>query len=175
MSAPARRRPLLPGPDQVVLRSLVVAGVLLALLAAQLAGARPPDWLQVAVTLLAVLGALRPESIAGVLAPCGVCVVWALGPDPLSPLLLAVAAGLVVAHVGALVAAQGPALARVDPAQARRWLVRGVGLWLAALVVWGLDLLVEDHPGGRRTYAVGLLLLAAAAVMGTREVGKRVG
>lgn len=173
--ATAQRRRLLPGPDQVALRVLVVVGVLGALLAAEAAGARPAGWFQLVVLVLATVTALRPESIAGVLALCGASAAWALGPDPLSPLVLVVAAGLVLTHVSALVAAQGPALVSVDPAQAWLWLRRGVTLWLAALTVWGLALLVEDHPGGRRTYAVGLLLLAALAVLGTRQVGKRVG
>ncbi len=72
-------------------------------------------------------------------------------------------------------AAQGPALLLVDPGQVRLWLGRGVLLWLAAAAVWGLALAVEDHPGGRSAYAVGLLLLTALAVVGTRLIGRRVG
>jgi len=81
---------------------------------------------------------------------------------------------MVLSHVCSLVAAQGPALMAVDGRQVWLWLRRGLVLWLAAAGVWGFALLVEDHPGGRTTYAVGLLLLAAVAVVGTREVGRRV-
>ncbi len=149
---------------------MVVVGVLLALVAALAAGARPSDWVQLAVVGLAVVTAVRPESIAGVAALGGTAYVWALSPEPLSPLVLLAAGGMVLAHVSALVAAQGPALMRVDPGQVRLWLLRGVLLWLAAAAVWGLALLVQDHPGGRTTYAVGLFLLAALAVVGTRLV-----
>ncbi len=82
---------------------------------------------------------------------------------------------MLLTHLSAAVAAQGPALLRVDGRQAWLWLRAACVLWLAAVGVWGLALLVEDHPGGRTTYAVGLLLLAALAVVGTRAVSRRVG
>ena len=173
-AAVAQQRRLWPGVDQVVLRSFFVGGVLLALIAAQVAGARPPGWVQVAVVALAAHSALRSESLAGTLALCGAAYFWALAPDPLSPLVLVVAAGMVLSHLCSLVAAQGPALMAVDGRQVWLWLRRGIVLWLTAAAVWGFALLVEDHPGGRTTYAVGLLLLAAVAVVGTREVGRRV-
>ena len=41
---------------------------------------------------------------------------------------------------------------RLDREQTARWALRGVLLWLAAAVVWGLDLLAADLPGdGWRT------------------------
>jgi hypothetical protein len=171
----APRRRLWPGPDQVALRALVVGGVVTALGAAGLAGAHPAGWVLAGIVGLATINALRPDSVAGVVALGGSAFVWALAPEPLSPLVLVVAGGMVLAHVSALVAAQGPALIGVDGRQVWLWLRRGVVLWLAALAVWGLALLVDDHPGGRTTYAVGLLLLAAVAVVGTRVVSRRVG
>jgi hypothetical protein len=86
-----------------------------------------------------------------------------------------VVAGMLLSHLAALVAAQGPALLLVDGRQVRLWLGRGALLWLAATFVWVLALVVDDHPGGRSAYAVGLLLVAALAVAGTRLVGRRVG
>ena len=82
---------------------------------------------------------------------------------------------MVLTHVSATVVAQGPALLRVDGAQVVLWLRRGVVLWLAGVAVWAIALLLDDHPGGRTTYAVGLPLLAAVAVVGTRGVSRRVG
>ena len=177
MSTPgeAELRRILPGPDQVALRALVVLGAVVALAGAALAGARVGTWVQLSVVLLAVVTALRPESVAGVVALCGAAYAWALVPDPLSPLVLVAAAGMVLLHVGALVAAQGPAVVRVDPAQAWLWLRRGITLWAAAAAVWGGALVLDDHPGGRTTYAVGLLVVVAVAVLGTRRVGRRVG
>ena len=171
----AEMRRILPGPDQVALRALLVLGVVVALGSAEVAGARVETWVQTCVVLLAVATALRPESIAGVVALGGAAYAWALVPQPLSPLVLVVTAGMVLTHVTALVAAQGPAVARVDRTQAWLWLRRGVALWAAAAGVWGLAQLLDDHPGGRATYAVGLLLVVAVAVLGTRLVGRRVG
>jgi hypothetical protein len=171
----AQRRRLYPDPVQAVLRLMVLAGVLAALAAAVAAGARPTAWVQVVVVGLAAFATVRPDSVAGIVALGGTAYVWALSPEPLSPLVLVVAAGMLLTHLAALVAAQGPALLRVDPGQVRLWLWRGFLLWLAAVAVWGLALAVQDHPGGRSTYAVGLLLLAALAVVGTRLMGRRVG
>ena len=172
-TAAGEQRRLWPGPDQLALRSLVLTGVLVVLVAADAARAPSPLWVEVSVVGLAILTALRPESIAGVVALVGSAYVWALTPEPLSPLVLVVAAGMVLTHVSALVAAQGPALVHVDPRQAWLWLRRGVVLWAVAAAVWGLALVVEERPGGRATYAVGLLLLAALAVLGTRAVSRR--
>ncbi len=171
----AQRRRLYPDPFQVVLRLMVPVGVVVALEAAVAAGARPSGWVQVATVGLAAVTALRPDSVAGILALGGTAYAWALSPEPLSPLVLLVAAGMVLSHLAALVAAQGPALLRVDPGQVRLWLGRGIALWLLTAAVWGIARVVADHPGGRSAYAVGLLLLAALAVVGTRLVGRRVG
>jgi hypothetical protein len=174
-STPAQRRRLYPDPVQTLLRLAVVAGVPVALAAAVGAGARPSGWVQAVVIGLAAVTAVRPESVAGVAALGGTAYAWALSPEPLSALVLVVVAGMLLSHLAALVAAQGPALLLVDPGQVRLWLGRGVLLWLAAAAVWGLALAVEDHPGGRSAYAVGLLLLTALAVVGTRLIGRRVG
>ncbi len=161
----ARRR-VYPGPDQVVARASVVLGAMTSIVAAQAAGARPAGWLQGVLIALAALVAAQPESTAGIGLLIGAAYVWSTVPDPLSPLVLVAAAGMVLVHVGALVSAQGPPRMRLDRAQTGRWLLRGVLLWLAAAAVWGLDLLAADLPGGRLAYAVGLtvlMLLAAAA------------
>ncbi len=176
MSTPVvERRRLWPGPDQVAVRALIAVGVVVALSAALQAGARPDGWFLVVVVCLAAFHTLRPDSIAGVLALGGCGCAWGLVPEPLSPLVLLAAAGMVLTHVSATVVAQGPALLRIDGAQVWLWLRRGVVLWLAGVAVWAIALLLDDHPGGRTTYAVGLLLLAAVAVVGTRGVSRRVG
>jgi hypothetical protein len=159
------RRRIYPGLDQVVVRSLVLLGAMTTLVAVQAAGSRPALWVQLVVTGLAVLLAVRPDSSGGAVLLVGVAYLWATVPDPLSPLVLLAAGGLVLAHVAALVAGQGPASMRVDPRQAGLWLARGVLLWLAAAAVWGLTWLADGWPAGRLAYAAGLtaLLLLAAA------------
>ena len=166
-------RRLYPDLDQAVLRAGVVVGGLLPLVAASAAGARLPQWIQVSVLLLALVHALRPESLAGVGVLLGAAYAWALVPDSLSPLVLLTAGGMVLAHVAAVVAAQGPARMRVDLAQARSWFLRGVGLWLAAATVWLLGMLLVDAPRGRLVYAGGLVLFTATALITTWLLGVR--
>ncbi len=161
------RRRVYPGMDQALLRGTVVVGAATSIVAAQAAGARPAGWVQGMLMGLALLLAARPESEAGVALLVGTAYVWSTVPDPLSPLVLVAAAGMVLVHVGALVAAQGPARIPVNGVQARRWLLRGVLLWLAAVSVWGLDLLAADLPGGRLAYAAGLTVLMLVAATGT--------
>jgi hypothetical protein len=160
------RRRVYPGLDQAALRAAVLVGAMTSLVAAQGAGARPALWLQAALTALAILLVVRPESSTGVVLLLGLAYVWWTVPDPLTPLVLLAAAGMVLVHVAALVAAQGPAGMRVDMSQVGLWLWRGAVLWLAGAAVWGMNLLATDLPGGRLVYAAGLttfMLVAAVA------------
>jgi hypothetical protein len=163
-------RRIYPDIDQVLLRLLVVLGASITVVAAQAAGARPPVWLQVVVGGLAVLATLRPESVAATGLLLATAYAWALAPETLSPLVLLAAAGMVLTHVAALVAAQGPAQLRVDAVQVRRWAARGVLLWLAATATWGLGVVIEDVPQRRFAYALGLTLLAVLAVATTQTL-----
>lgn len=172
-TATAERRRIYPGLDQFALRTLVPLGVTAAIAAAQAAGARPGPWEQGIVVGLAALTAFRPESIAGVGALAGVAYVWALVPETLSPLVLVAAAGMILAHLSALVAAQGPARMAVDGRQLLLWAARGLLLWLAAAAVWGLSVAVVDLPQRRLAYAVGLVVLTVVALAATRLVGSR--
>ncbi len=169
---PVRRR-VYPGIDQVALRSLVVIGASTTVLAAQAAGARPGAWHQVVVLVLAAATALRPESVAGVGVLAGAAYTWALVPETLSPLVLLAAGGMVLVHVSALVAAQGPARMRLDGTQVRRWAARAVLLWLAAAAVWATSVLMVDLPQPRLAYALGLTLLAVLALATTWMLGAR--
>jgi hypothetical protein len=161
------RRRVYPGLDQAVLRTSVVLGAMTSVVAAQAAGARPAVWLQAVLIGLAVLLAVRPESSIGIVVLLGVAYVWSTVPDPLSPLVLIAAAGMVMVHVAALVATQGPVGMQLDRVQTRRWLWRSFVLWLAAATVWGLDQLATDLPGGRLVYAAGLTLLVGLAATAT--------
>jgi hypothetical protein len=167
----AEARRLYPDLDQVLVRMMVLLGTSAAMVAAQAAGARPSVWLQAVVAGLAVLTALRPESVAGTALLVGTAYTWGLAPETLSPVVLIAAAGMILVHVSALVAAQGPALVRVDPVQVRRWALRGVVLWLAAAAVWGLSTAAVELPGPRLTYATGLTVLIVLAVVSTRKIG----
>jgi hypothetical protein len=172
VSAAARRR-VYPGLDQLVLRSLVVVGTMTAVVAAQAAGADPGPWHQAVLLGLALATAARPESIAGVGMLGGAAYTWSLAPQTLSPLVLLAAAGLVVAHVSALVVAQGPVRMHLDGAQVRLWAWRATLLWVAAAVVWGLAVAMAGLPQHRPTYAVGLGLLIVVAVAATVRISSR--
>lgn len=167
------RRRSYPGHAQLVVRALVVIGGLTTVVAAQAAGARPAYWLQVTMTGLALLTALRPESLAGFGLLTVAAYTWGLAPETLSPLVLLAAAGMVLTHVSALVAAQGPARMRVDGAQVRRWAGRALMLWLAAVVVWGSAVAVADLPQRRLAYGLGLSVVVVVAVAATRAVSSR--
>ncbi len=169
----AERRLAYPDIDQVLLRVMVVLGGATMLVAAQAAGARPAQWQQALVIGFAVLTALRPESIAGVALLTGGAYFWALSPETLSPLVLLAAAGMVLAHVSALVAAQGPARMRLDGVQVRRWAARALVLWLAAATVWGLSVFLADLPERRLAYALGLTVLSVIAVVTTSLISSR--
>ena len=169
----AERRRVYPDIDQVLLRVMVVLGGATTLVAAQAAGAGPAKWQQAVVIGFAVLTAVRPESLAGVALLTGGAYFWALSPESLSPLVLLAAAGMVLAHVSALVAAQGPARMRPDGVQVRRWAARALMLWLAAAVVWGLSVFLADLPERRLAYALGLTLLTIMAVVTTWLIRSR--
>jgi hypothetical protein len=171
--ATAERKRIHPRLDQLALRTLVLVGVAAAIVAAQAAGARPGPWEQGVVLGLTSITAVRPESIAGVGMLAGAAYIWALAPETLSPLVLVAAAGMILAHVSALVAAQGPARMGVDGVQVRRWAARGLLLWLAAAAVWGLSVAVVDLPQRRLAYALGLTVLTVVALAATRLVGSR--
>lgn len=174
MSVPtAVPRRIYPGIDQLVLRSLVVIGASTAIVAAQAAGAAPGPWHRGIVLGLAVVTALRPESIAGVGLLAGTAYTWTLAPETLSPLVLVAAAAMVLVHVSALVTAQGPARMRVDGAQVRRWAARALFLWLAAAAVWALSVGMVELPQRRLAYALGLTLLGVIAVAATAFIGSR--
>jgi hypothetical protein len=166
-TTPEARRIYL-GLDQLTLRTLVVLGTAAAVVTAQAAGARVGPWEQGIVFGLAALTAIRPESVAGIGLLASAAYLWAQAPETLSPLVLVAAAGMILAHVSALVAAQGPARMAVDGAQVRRWAARSLLLWLVAVAVWGFSVAVADLSQGRLAYALGLILLTVGALAAIR-------
>ncbi len=150
-----------------------LVGAMASVVAAQAAGARPNLWGQLLLTALALVLAFRPESSVGPVLLIGLAYVWSTVSDPLSPLVLLAAAGMVIVHEAALVAAQGPVTMRVDRTQALRHCGRGALLWLAAAIVWGLALVADALPDGRLVYAVGLTLLLGLAAGAATLIGPR--
>lgn len=161
---PARRR-IYPDTGQLALRALIVVGTLSTIIAAIAAGTRAPGSVQAVLVVLSVVTAWRPESFSGVVMLIGSAYVWALSPETLSVWVLLAVAGMLLAHVAALVVAQGPARMRLDASQLRRWALRGLLVWCAAAAVWGLGVLMRDLPDRRLVYAVGLVLVVLVTVV----------
>ena len=164
MTTTVRRRRLLPGLDQLALRSVVVVGALATLGAAVAAGATAPIWVAAALLLLALATAVVPDSSAPALLLLAQAYLWLLTPSAASPWVLLAALGMVLAHVAAMVAAQGPATMPVDPGAVRRWAGRAGAVALAGVPVWVLVVLLRHAPGERLVYLAGLVVLIAGAV-----------
>lgn len=133
---------------QWVLRVLIVVGVLGALLATAFDGPWPALWLILATAASAAVWAAFPESAAGAVALGLVITWWGIGLDQgLTWWCLLAVAGLLLAHVAALLASYGPGEQPVVRAAVVRWAARGLLLLaLAALVLVTLRWLGGDAP-----------------------------
>lgn len=160
----ARRRRLLPGLDQVALRVLIPLGLLVTLGAAVLAGAAPPWWEQALLLVTAGAAMVVPDSSAPAMLLLGQGYLWLQTPSSVSALVLLAGAGMVTAHVTAMVAAQGPATMPVDRGAVRRWVARGVLVWAACVPVWALVLGARALPHARAAEVAGLMVLIVVAV-----------
>ena len=153
---------------QWALRGAVVAGIMVALLTTGLRGAWPAGWLVVLVLGLAVGFALLPAAPIGTTVTAVVLVWWGLafreGPHPES---LLAAAGLLTAHLAALVAGYGPGDLPVDAATVRRWAVRGAVVFTAAPAVYAVAVLLRGQPEPPGMWVAGL----AAALVATVAAG----
>ena len=160
-------------PGEWVLRVVMVAAPLVALLASVPAGATLRPSVVVVLLVLAALWALFPASLAGV----GVLLLpvawWATAPaDPLHPLVLLAAAALLACHLAALLASYGPDRLPVDAALVRLWVRRGVLVMLPVPVVWAVADVMSGQPSRPGMWAAGLAaacLGAAAATLVLRD------
>ena len=150
---------------QWALRATVVAGLMVALLATGLRGVWPAWWLVVLVGGLAVGFALLPEAPVGTTATALVIAWWgfAFRDGPHAQALVA-AAGLLAAHVAALIAGYGPGDMPVDPATARRWALRGAAVFMAAPLVFAVAILVRGEPEPSGIWVAGLSAALATTV-----------
>ncbi len=155
-------------PGVWVLRGLVAAGLLLALLCGIPEGYTPPVVLVVFVLAAGVFAAFRPEHLAVSLA-MGVVVFWwmlQLRFEMPSAALVA-AAGITLSHVAATLLAYGPPTLPVDPPLALLWAMRGVMTWTGALLVWVVARAYTGHGSPELYWLAGL----ATAVVGAVAVG----
>jgi hypothetical protein len=159
-----------------MLRTLIAAGLALALLAPRLDG-HAPDWRLVAVgAALALAAAIEPDRPAGTLACCWVLVTWVVTDrDIVGAGALVAAVGLVGAHVAATLTSYGPDRMTPDRLLVLRWIRRaGLVLVPSALVVLSYSLLpVPGGSAGSWLWAAGAVLVAglAAAVSLAHRAG----
>ena len=161
-------------PGQVLLRGVVLLGSAAAVLAAKPVGT-VPTWVEVGVGLLALVAVARPGSMAGLALLLLVGELWLTqdAGSAGSPWLLVAVAGVVITHLGLLVAAQGPASVAPDARQLVVWTGRGAALWAAAAVVWAGARLLADTPAPSTVVVAALGLLLAATVGTGRWVSRR--
>ncbi len=144
-------------PGQWALRATVVAGIMGALLATGLRGVWPAWWLALLVAALAIAFSLVPEAPMGTVATGLVLAWWGFafrdGPHPQA---LLAAAGLLTAHLAAVLAAYGPRDLPVDPATVRLWAIRGALVFLVAPVVFAVAILLRGQPEPVGIWVAGL-------------------
>jgi hypothetical protein len=154
-------------PAQGALRGTVVTGLMVALLATGLLGVWPAWWLIVLVAGLAVAFALLPEAPSGTVATGLVLAWWGVafrdGPHPQA---LLAAAGLLTAHLAAVVAGYGPRGLPPDPATVRLWAIRGAVVFLAAPAVYAVAILLRGQPEPSGIWVAGLAAALVTTVAG---------
>jgi hypothetical protein len=154
------------GTGQALLRALVALGPVVALLATGLVGAPPAGWLVALVVVLAVAFAAMPDSPFGTCVMVVVLVWWGVAlRDGLHPQALVAAAGLVTAHVAAVLASYGPGTLPLDRGVARLWAARGAAVLLSAPVVWAVAELLRGQPEPPGIWVAGLAAACAATLV----------
>lgn len=161
-----------PTRGQLLVRLVVAAGPVLALLATALVGPAPAPWLLLLTVALSAGFALRPESVVGAATYLVVLGWWGVSMrDGLHPEALLAAGALVASHVAAVLASYGPEDLPVEPRVLRRWAVRGVLVLLPAAAVWALTDAIHDDPEQPGIWLAGLVVVIAATVAGSLVLG----
>ena len=151
-----------------VLRAVMVAAPLVAVLASVPAGATLRPFVVVVLLVLAALWALFPASLAGVAVLLLPVVWWATAPDdPLHPLVMLAAAALLACHLAALLASYGPDRLPVDAALVRLWVRRGVLVLMPVPVVWVVADVLTGEPSRPGMWVAGLAVACLGAAGAT--------
>lgn len=164
MNAPLKEGTM---PSVWVLRGVLAAATMLALLAGIPEGYTPSIVVVVIVALGTTVAVFRPEHLALSVTMGFVILWWALQLRSEMPVaVLVAAAGLVIAHVAATLLAYGPPSLAVDPALAVLWGMRAGMSWAAALAVWVVARAYAGHGSPELFWLSGLATAAVAAVVG---------
>jgi len=146
---------------------IIVGAPVLAWCCSLLAGAAFSPWTLVAVVVLTLLTAIRPDSQAGLSTVLFVGWYWLTHVstdtgDPVSPWALGAGLSLLAFHTATAARATAPGPADLDRAFWRRWSRRVAIIAAATGGVWGLTAaMASQHPGRE-----GLTLAAFAVLVG---------
>jgi hypothetical protein len=156
------------------LRLVVLLGPLVALWSAAPSGHVPSPFVVALVAVLGIGYAARPENFSGPIVMAVVLLWWALSIGSAMPVgALVAAAGLVAAHVAAVLLGYGPPQMPVDTDLALRWAFRAAASWLAALVVWVAADAYSGHATPTSFWLVGLATALVGAVVAAVVVPAR--
>ncbi len=156
------------GAQLWVLRAAVTVAPAVALLLGGVVGPGPGLGLVVVVAVLAGGWAVFPESAAGVVVLIVVVAWWAGGPDgdaALHPIVIAVAACLVLAHVAALLASYGPSEAALRRPLVMLWVRRWLAVLVPVPVLLGVAWLLRGDVDVAGAWTAGLVGVMAATVL----------
>ena len=160
-------------PDQLPLRVVIVLAPVAAVLAGIPAGASPQAPFLVVLVVVAVLFALFPGSVAGVVALLMVVVWWAGVPDPMHPMCLVAAALLLVCHLAALLASYGPDRLPLDPGLIGLWARRALLLLLPVPAVWAVATALTGERERPAMWVAGLVIACVGMAVATVVFGER--
>ena len=160
---------------RLLLRGVILVAPVLALLAA-----RPADlahgWFVVLTLALSVAFAAMPESPLGTVCLGLVVFSWALtASDGVSVGAIPAALLLLATHVAAVLLSYGPPSLPIGAALAGRWLRRGLGVAVAAPLVWLVAVVVDDQPEPPGIWVSGLACAVVVCIVAATAVTMRQG
>ena len=149
-------------PGQVVLRIVIAAPPLACLVLMRAIGAPMGGGWLVVVAVLSLVSAWAPDSAALAVAVILVVLLWGLrATDPLSPWLLVVTGGLLLAHVAAVLADHGPRALVLPKALWLLWGWRTALAMAAAVGAWWLARVVAQWTSPAGLWPIALVVVLA--------------
>lgn len=155
------------GRHQITLRVGIIAGALLMVIATRLAAGEPVPPIDAAVVALAIVCAGVPDTHVGLAVIVLGWIGWLVAvDDPTTPWAIAMAGGTITFHAATAAATIGPLSASLDPRTLRRWVARSATAAATALPVWLAVVVVEglDPDASATTAALALFAIAAGAI-----------
>lgn len=161
------------GTQQWLIRIVMLLGTLIVVAAEVIAGAALGVAYPVAVLVLALLVVALPDSSVGLFLMLVMAWHWtARVPDATSGWLLMAALGLLVLHVGGILASYGPSQLVLEGSLVRQWAVRAGQVAAVTVLVWfGVRFVsVLDLPASGLLFGAALTIVAGWSLMLGRQV-----